>query len=58
VETDAATGEPAPRIHVRRDLWARISRSVFYELVETAETVEDRLQVRSGGQVFSLGSVT
>jgi hypothetical protein len=58
VETDAATGEPAPRVHVRRDLWARISRSVFYELVEAAETVEDRLQVRSGGQVFSLGSVT
>ena len=57
VETDPATGEPAPRVHVRRDLWARISRSVFYELVEAAETVDDRLVVRSGGQVFSLGAV-
>jgi uncharacterized protein len=57
VETDPTTGEPAPRVHVRRDLWARITRSVFYELVEMAETVDGRLVVRSGGQVFSLGAV-
>ncbi|WP_313007743.1 DUF1285 domain-containing protein [Brevundimonas vesicularis] len=58
VETDPATGEPAPRIHVRRDLWARIARSVFYEMVEMAQEVDGRLVVRSGGQVFSLGAVT
>ncbi|MBB5770164.1 hypothetical protein HNP47_000133 [Brevundimonas vesicularis] len=58
VETDATTGEPAPRIHVRRDLWARIARSVFYEMVEMAQEVDGRLVVRSGGQVFSLGAVT
>lgn len=58
VETDPATGEPAPRIHVRRDLWARIARSVFYEMVEMAREVDGRLVVRSGGQVFSLGAVT
>lgn len=57
VETDPATGEPAPRIHVRRDLWARIARPVFYELVEMAEEADGRLVVRSGGQVFSLGAV-
>jgi len=57
VETDPTTGEPAPRVHVRRDLWARITRSVFYELVEMAETVDGRLVVRSGGQAFSLGAV-
>ncbi|VXB27234.1 DUF1285 domain-containing protein [Brevundimonas sp. G8] len=57
VETDPTTGEPAPRIHVRRDLWARIARSVFYELVEMAEEVDGWLVVRSGGQVFSLGAV-
>mgnify|MGYP001007932318 FL=1 len=58
VETDPATGEPAPRIHVRRDLWARIARPVFYEMVEMAQEVDGRLVVRSGGQVFSLGAVT
>jgi len=58
VETDPTTGEPAPRIHVRRELWARIARPVFYELVEMAEEVDGRLVVRSGGQAFSLGAVT
>lgn len=57
VETDAATGEPAPRLHVRRGLEARISRPVFYELVERAEEVDGRLIVRSGGAVFPLGSL-
>ncbi|WP_242076888.1 DUF1285 domain-containing protein [Brevundimonas diminuta] len=58
VETDPTTGEPAPRIHVRRDLWARIARSVFYEIAEMAQEVDGRLVVRSGGQIFSLGAVT
>lgn len=57
VETDAVTGEPAPRVHVRRGLWARIVRSVFYDLVETADEVDGRLAVRSGGQAFDLGAV-
>ena len=57
VETDAETGEPAPRLHVRADLWARIARPVFYELVERAEATAGRLVVRSGGSVFALGNV-
>lgn len=57
VETDAATGEPAPRIRVRAELWARIARPVFYELVEMAVAVDGRLVVRSGEQTFSLGKV-
>ena len=57
VETDAVTGEPAPRVHVRADLWARIARSVFYDLVERGEAADGRLVVRSGGKAFSLGSV-
>jgi len=57
VETDAATGEPSPRVHVRADLWARIARSVFYELVDRAETADGRMVVRSGGEGFFLGSV-
>ena len=57
VETDPVTQEPAPRLHVRADLWARISRSLFYELVERAMPVEGRLSVRSGEQIFPLGPV-
>ena len=57
VETDHASGEPAPRIHVRAELWARIARPVFYELVERAQPVDGRLVVRSGGEVFSLGGL-
>ena len=57
VDEDPETGEPAPRVHVRRDLWARITRAVFYELVEAAEEADGRLVVRSGGQVFPLGAV-
>ena len=57
VETDPTTGEPAPRLHVRRGLEARISRPVFYELVEMAEVEDGRLAVRSGGVAFALGPV-
>lgn len=58
VETDPATGEPAPRIHVRADLWARIARPVFYELVEGAALDGTRMSILSNGQRFELGSVT
>lgn len=37
VEIDGETGEPAPYVHVRRGLEARITRPVFYELAEMAE---------------------
>ena len=57
VETDPATGEPAPRVHVRADLWARIARPVFYELVEMAREEGGRLVLRSGGRAFDLGAV-
>jgi hypothetical protein len=57
VETDPATGEPAPRVRVRADLWARIARPVFYELVETARLRDGRLTVASGGVDFDLGAV-
>lgn len=57
VETDPATGEPAPRVHVRRGLEARISRALFYDLVEMAEVVDGRLTVASGDARFALGPV-
>lgn len=55
VETDPATGEPSPALHVRGELWARIARPVFYDLVDRAVVQDDRLVVRSGGAVFALG---
>jgi hypothetical protein len=60
LDTDAATGAPRPYIHVRRGLEALISRPVFYELVELAETREGplgpRLVLASGGAAFDLGA--
>jgi hypothetical protein len=59
VQTDPASGEPAPCVHVRRGLEARISRPVFYDLVEMADRVDDPdgawLRLSSGGADFSLG---
>ncbi|MFC3229599.1 DUF1285 domain-containing protein [Marinibaculum pumilum] len=61
VETDPATGEPSPYIRVRDRLDALIARSVFYELVDMAETESlpegERLVVHSGGSRFVLGAV-
>lgn len=55
VETDPATGEPAPRVHVRAGLEARIARTVFYDLVEMADVRDGRLAVLSDGVWFPLG---
>jgi len=56
VESDPETGEPAPYLHVRRGLEARLTRPVFYELVEMAEARETpegrRFGVSSGGAWF------
>jgi len=59
VETDPDSGEPAPYVHVRRGLEARIDRAVFYELVEMAEERDEgqgpQLGVTSNGVFFPLG---
>jgi uncharacterized protein len=49
---------PAPYIHVRRGLEARISRNVFYQLVDIAVPADDRsmMGVWSEGKFFVLGS--
>lgn len=52
-------GEPRPYLHVRRGLEALISRSVFYELVEMAESRDtpdgETLGVSSNGAWFAVG---
>jgi hypothetical protein len=59
VETDPQTGEPAPYLHVRGGLEARLRRPVFYELVEMAKERDTpdgrRLAVLSNGVWFDLG---
>lgn len=59
VRTEPGTQEPAPYLHVRRGLTARIARPVFYELVELAEERETaegpQLGVESDGVFFPVG---
>lgn len=60
VETDAATGEPAPYVLVRGRLEAKLTRPVFYELVDIAVPAPDgtdRLGVWSRGVFFPLGAL-
>lgn len=56
VEINTETQEPAPYVHVRRGLEARIARSVFYQLADMAVPGEGGvLGVWSCGKFFSLG---
>jgi uncharacterized protein len=36
-EPEVATGGLKPYLHVRRDLWAKVTRALFYDLVELGE---------------------
>jgi hypothetical protein len=62
VETDTVSEAPAPYVHVRRGLEARIARAVFYQLADLAVPGEgeyrDLLGVWSGGAFFPLGRRT
>ena len=49
--------EPAPYLGLDNGLRAKISRAVFYELVELAEPQGSELVLRSNQQSFTLGSV-
>jgi hypothetical protein len=56
VETDPVTQEPAPYVHIRKGLEARIARAVFYQLADLAVPGDDGLLgVWSGGVFFPLG---
>ena len=57
VEADAASTEPRPYLQLDRGLRARISRAVFYRLVDSAEIRGEEIGVRSAGQWFVLGSI-
>jgi hypothetical protein len=57
-EAEPGTGGLKPYLHVRRDLWARVSRPLFYDLVELGEERDVGGQrmfgVTSGGDFFAM----
>lgn len=60
LQVDEVDGEPAPYVLVRNGLWARLTRSVFYRLVDLAEPAPGdprSLIVHSGGVAFELGRI-
>ena len=52
------TGGLKPYLHVRRDLWALVTRALFYDLVELGEErdIDGRRMfgVASGGEFFAM----
>jgi uncharacterized protein len=62
IETDPASGAPRPYVLIRDGLEARLTRSVFYELVEIGreESIDGSMAfgVWSNGKFFPLGSLT
>ena len=58
VVLDPDTGEPAPYVHVRAGLEARIDRKTFYRLVDLGETEgvdgTDWFGLRSGGRFWPM----
>jgi hypothetical protein len=57
-EPETETGGLKPYLHVRRDLWALVTRALFYDLVELGEErVIDGARmygVASGGQFYAM----
>lgn len=57
-EPEPETGGLKPYLHVRRDLWAKVTRPLFYDLVELGEEREVDGQamfgVESGGAFFPM----
>jgi hypothetical protein len=57
-EPEEGTGGLKPYLHVRRDLWARVTRALFFDLVEMGETRnlngKELFGVSSAGEFFSM----
>jgi len=52
VDINKITNEPSPYVLIRRNLEAKISRSVFYELIELAEHLDNKFGIWSSGSFF------
>ena len=57
-EPEPKTGGLKPYLHVRRDLWAKVSRPLFYDLVELGEEREVNgtrmFGVASAGEFYAM----
>jgi hypothetical protein len=57
-EPEPHSGGLKPYLHVRRDLWAKVTRALFYDLVELGEerdiAGERMFGVASGGEFFAM----
>ena len=57
-EREAETGGLKPYLHVRRNLWAKVTRALFYDLVELGEERdlggERMFGVASAGEFFAM----
>jgi uncharacterized protein len=55
---EAATGGLKPYVHVRSDLWAKVTRAVWYDLVELGEERDvggtEMFGVVSGGEFYAM----
>lgn len=61
-ESETATRGLKPYIHVRSDLWAKVTRAVWYELVELGEAREiagtEMFGVASAGEFYAMAPVS
>lgn len=59
-EREPGTGGLKPYLHVRRELWAKVTRALFYDLVELGEEREvDGVRmfgVASGGEFYAMAA--
>ena len=59
---DAATDGLKPYLHVRRDLWAKVTRALFYDLVERGEERDvggkAMFGVASAGEFFAMAEAS
>jgi hypothetical protein len=57
-EPEPETGGLKPYVHVRRDLWAKVTRALFFDLVELGEerAIDGTTMfgVASGGEFFAM----
>ena len=56
-DTNAETQEPFPYVTVRDNLEAKITRSVFYDIVDLAIEYDGAFGIWSDGVFFSLGDL-
>jgi hypothetical protein len=61
-ESEATTGGLKPYLHVRRELWAKVSRALFFDLVELGEERDidgtAMFGVASGGVFYAMAPST